>query len=421
MKILITNNTLQNLGGSEWVVIELARALVARGHQVVACSSQIGEAGRLIKESGITVINNPFDTPFQPDVIHGQHHLDTMRAIAAFPNTPAIYHYHGYFPWVEDAPFHPRITHYLGMCELLTEKLRVNADTGSAQILTFNNWFDDTRFKYPRVSQKTPKKALFYFRAFNRQSSIAQKLVEIFKLNGIELDLNVEGNSTPEPELVLNEYDIVLASGRSAIEAMASGCAVIPVSDKACLDFVNLQNFEEFQKQNFSPLSFTPNFNIQNINDILQQYNVNDVQLVTKKIRQENNLSNRVIEFENIYLDSIQRFKQKIINESIDSHVELLAFSKYIQTIMPLVREYEKLKYENLEIFNLKLENEELHALKLENQQFRKLSEINQDLQHRNILLTNELNRVNQSFSMRLTKPMRKLNQFRLKLKNIYS
>ncbi|MBA2658901.1 MAG: hypothetical protein H0U72_04975 [Nitrosospira sp.] len=92
MKILITNNTLADLAGSEWVVVELARALASRGHQVAACSSQIGEAGSILKGMSIPAIRDPFDSPFKPDVIHGQHHLDTMRALCAFLGVPAIYH-----------------------------------------------------------------------------------------------------------------------------------------------------------------------------------------------------------------------------------------------------------------------------------------------------------------------------------------
>ena len=96
MKILITNNTLANLGGSEWVVIELAKTLISRGHEVAACSSQIGEAGSLLRGMSVPTIPDPLVSPFKPDVIHGQHHLDTMRALCAFPDVPAIYHCHGY-------------------------------------------------------------------------------------------------------------------------------------------------------------------------------------------------------------------------------------------------------------------------------------------------------------------------------------
>ncbi len=390
MKILITNHSLESLGGTERAVIELALALKKRGHEVVACSSQIGEAGRMIKESAMTVIKNPFETTFKPDLIHGQHHLDAMRAIAAFPHTPAIYYCHGYFPWVEDAPSHPRITHYLGMCESITEKIKVNAGVSNTKYITLSNWFDDNRFKYVREPQKTPKKALFYHRSFDRQSNFAQELVQVFKTNGIELDLNLATDLMNSPELILNKYDIVLASGKSAIEAMAAGCAVIPVSDKAILEFVNLENFEVYKKQNFSPLASTPQLTTRVINDYLQKYDAEQVQLVSQKIRNENTLAQAAIQLEKIYIESINNFNDERNYPLNSLESELAAFSKYIQTIMPLVREHGKLSVENLA------------------------------LQSKNELMHQEIQRVHQSFSMRLTKPIRLINQWRLKLKSSF-
>jgi hypothetical protein len=390
MKILITNHSLESLGGTERSVIELAKELKKRGHEVVACSSQIGEAGRMMKESAMTVIKNPFETTFKPDLIHGQHHLDAMRAIAAFPNTPAIYYCHGYFPWVEDAPYHPRITHYLGMCDSITEKMKVNTRISSTEYVTVSNWFDDSRFKYAREPQKTPKKALFFHRSFDRQSSFAQELVKVFKTNGIELDLNLATHSSNTPELILNQYDIVLASGRSAIEAMAAGCAVMPVSDQAILEFVNLDNFEVYKKQNFSPLASTPHFNIQYISDCIQKYDAHQVKLVCQKIRSENTLTQTAIQLEKIYIESINKFNEARNRQVNNLENELEAFSKYIQTIMPLVREHGKLTIEN------------------------------QALKNKNDLMNQEIQRVHQSFSMRLTKPIRLINQWRLKLKSSF-
>jgi len=52
---------------------------------------------------------------------------------------------------------------------------------------------------------------------------------------------------------VLPEYDIVFAAGRSAIEAMASGYAALPISPTVFFDLVELDNFDLFQSQNFSP------------------------------------------------------------------------------------------------------------------------------------------------------------------------
>ena len=216
MKILITNNTLASLGGSEWVVVDLARALVSRGHQVAACSSQIGEAGSMLKEMSVPAILNPFESPFKPDVIHGQHHLDTMRALCAFPDVPAIYHCHGYLPWVEGPP---------GSSAALVLRWNVfggfRADSFVARltdkkVMTIPNWVDLNRFRFVRTPREKPRNALLYLRNFDRNGWHASQLCKAFESMGIKLDLRLPEGETRAPEVVLPEYDIVLASGRSA-------------------------------------------------------------------------------------------------------------------------------------------------------------------------------------------------------------
>ena len=132
----MTNNTLADLGGREWVMVELARAPASRGHQVAACSSQIGEARSILKGMSIPAIRDPFDSPFKPDVVHGQHHLDTMRALCAFPGIPANYHYHGYLPWVEEPPVHPGILHYVGMCAIISDRIRSSLGIRDQNVMT---------------------------------------------------------------------------------------------------------------------------------------------------------------------------------------------------------------------------------------------------------------------------------------------
>jgi hypothetical protein len=49
-----------------------------------------------------------------------------------------------------------------------------------------------------------------------------------------------------------------------------------------------------------------------------------------------------------------------------------------------------------------------------------KLTIENQALKNKNDLMNQEIQRVHQSFSMRLTKPIRLINQWRLKLKSSF-
>jgi hypothetical protein len=351
MKILITNNSLDFLAGSEWVVIELAKALVSRGHQVAACSSQIGEAGSLLREMSIPAIRHPLDSPFKPDIIHGQHHLDVMRALNAFHDVPAIYHCHGYLPWVEEPPVHPRILSYAGMCSVISDRIRLSLGLPDQSVITVPNWVDLDRFRFVRNPVLVPKKALLYLRGFNRNSWHASQLCQAFDAMGIKLDLWLPQGDTRASEVVLPEYDIVLAAGRSAIEAMACGCALLPISQTACLDFVDPLNFYSFQNQNFSPRLNTGHFTAGSVIKTLESYDPNRVAAVSAMIRSECSLDNAVDSLEPLYLKTVDEFRKKPdISSSALIKREFHAVANYIQSIMPLVRDRERLLAENHEL-----------------------------------------------------------------------
>ena len=347
MKILITNNTLAKLGGSEWVVIELAKALISRGHDVVACSSQIGEAGSLLRGMSVLTIPDPLDSPFKPDVIHGQHHLDTMRALCAFPDVPAIYHCHGYMPWVEDPPIHPRIRYYAGMCSSISKRICLSLGLTDQKVKTVPNWVDLGRFRFVRNPAQKPQKALLYLRSFDRNGWHASQLCHALETMDIKLDLWLPRGDTLAPEVVLPEYDIVLASGRSAVEAMASGCAVLPISPSSCLDLVDPSNFDLFQSQNFSPKLSAGHFNAQAIINAISSYDPGRVAAVTATVRSKCALDAAVDVLESLYMKTVKEFSEQCSPPSTGHIDELRALTNYIQSIMPMVRDRERLLVEN--------------------------------------------------------------------------
>lgn len=371
MKILITNNTLASLGGSEWVVVELARALASRGHQVAACSSQIGEAGSMLKGMSIPVIHDPFNSPFKPDVIHGQHHLDTMRALCAFPDVPAIYHCHGYLPWVEGPPVHPRILYYVGMCSVVSDHIRFSLGLPDQNVITVPNWVDLDRFRFVRNPRQKPQNALLYLRSFDRTGWHASQLCNAFESMGIKLDLWLPQGDTRAPEVMLHEYDIVLASGRSAIEAMASGCAVLPISPSACLDLVDQNNFDLLQSQNFSPRLNTGHFNAESIINAISSYDPGRISAVTAVVRSKCALDAATDVLESLYVKTAEDFSTQDGLSSARFTNELPALAKYIQFIMPMVRDRERLLVENHDVRQIIKVNEETIAALLKSNSMR--------------------------------------------------
>lgn len=113
MKILFTQHGLVNPGGTELFVAEITPALRARGHEVAVYAGEAGEPAERLRNRGIVVVTDPRDCPWRPDIIHGQHRIHALKALAAFPSCPAVLHLHGLLPFLEKPFIHPRIGLYL--------------------------------------------------------------------------------------------------------------------------------------------------------------------------------------------------------------------------------------------------------------------------------------------------------------------
>ncbi len=98
LKVLLTNTHLVHRGGTELYIRDLATALLHLGHTPFVYSPRLGGVAGEIRGLGIPVVDTLDALVETPDLIHGQHHLETMTALWRFPDTPALYVSHGYFP-----------------------------------------------------------------------------------------------------------------------------------------------------------------------------------------------------------------------------------------------------------------------------------------------------------------------------------
>ncbi len=109
MRILITNHALVNRAGSELYVKEVAEGLLRRGHTPIAYSTRLGAVATELREATVPVVDNLAALSVTPDLIHGQHHIETMSALLHFGNVPAVYFCHCWLAWEEAPPRFPRI------------------------------------------------------------------------------------------------------------------------------------------------------------------------------------------------------------------------------------------------------------------------------------------------------------------------
>ena len=335
MRVLITNNRLDLRGGAEAFVRDFASGLQSRGHQVMAYSSDPGQLPRMMEQDGIPVTTDPRGLDFRPDIIHAQHHLDAMTALACLPGVPAIYHCHGAV-WRETPPAHPRILRYIAMSRTLKERMMIEGNLRDEQIDVVLNGVDLTRFRAVRAIPERPARVLF----FNSYHHPDSPTVAAARTASENLGLQFQtlgwqfGKSTPRPEEHLLLHDIVFASGRSAIEAMACGCAVMVLGRNTCAGLVTPENFGRLRDVNFSAAANLPPPDAGELAREMAAFDANAVEEVTRSIRKFSDSGKMV--------DRILAIYEEVISEnpspSPDPVVEMAAMADYLRRLVPLVK-----------------------------------------------------------------------------------
>jgi len=306
MRILFTNSTLADRSGSELYVRDLAIALRARGHDPIAYSPILGDVADDLREATVPVTNDLRSIRVAPDVIHGQHHLEMMTALTHFPAVPAIYVCHGWLPWQEAPPSHPRIRRYVAVDDTVLDRLVIESGIDPARVRTLYNFVDTKRFAPRSTPPAKPRNALI-LNSRATEANFGAFVREACKQFGIEeVDLVGYGNDRPvrNPELLLAKYDLVFARARTALEAMAVGCAVVVSDPIGMAGLVTSGNFAELRRRNFGARALTRPVTVDALAAEIGAYDPAEVARVSERARSEADIETVVTAYEELYMES---------------------------------------------------------------------------------------------------------------------
>ncbi len=119
-----------------------------------------------------------------------------------------------------------------------------------------------------------------------------------------------------KPENILNKYDIIFTSGMAAIEALASGAAVILCDGRGAFGIVTTSNYKYVQEHNLGLKTLESELSPEFVEDNINRYNREDAELVSRLVRQESQWKNKIVIWENIYLNAINKFQESPSNQS---------------------------------------------------------------------------------------------------------
>lgn len=284
--VLITNTQFARRTGSELYVRDLALALRRHGHTPVVYSPRLGPLADILRARSIPVVDDLDALGRPPDLIHGQHHLETMAALARFPHSPALFACHGWLPWQEAPPLHPRILHYLAVSEAVHDRLVFQGGVPPDKITMTLNFVDLDLFLPRSPLPARPARAL----VFSNQASELNYLGTVREAcasRGITLDVAGYACGLPcdEPERLLGNYDLVFARGRAAIESLATGAAVICCDLEGLGDMVTPANLERMRQHNFGLRTLDQPIRLDLLEAQIDRYDAASAMQVSRQIR----------------------------------------------------------------------------------------------------------------------------------------
>ena len=336
LRVLITNNTLAERAGSELWVRDLATALLARGHAPIAFSTQLGEVAHELRQQTVPVIDRLDAIGAPLDLVHGHHHLETMTALLRFPGVPAVYVCHGWLPWQEAPPRFPSIRRYVAVDDTCRDRLVCEYGIPEAHVRVLLNFVDLARFAPRDPLPARPRRALVFSNAASEHTHLPA-VREACTRAGVTVDALGIGSGTAavRPEEVLAGYDVVFAKGRSALEALAVGAAVVLCDANGVGPLVMSGNFDRLRRLNFGVRVSREPVSPEVLAGELARYDAADAAAVARRIRAEAGREAAVDELIGIYREVLAEHAASPAPDPVE---EARAASAYLRWLGPFLK-----------------------------------------------------------------------------------
>lgn len=335
LRVLITNCMMSRRTGTELFARELALDLLRRGHTPVVYTSKMGELAAHLRAATIPVTDDLDTLASPPDIIHGQHHVETMTALLHFGDVPALFYCHGWLPWEERPPRHPRIYRHVAADDTCRDRLLWEGGVAEERTRVVLNGVDLERFR-PRAEPlpTKPRRALVFSNSALQHGGAVREACE---RAGVSLDVagNDSGRVAEEPEKLLGRYDLVFAKGRSALEALAVGSAVVLCDAVGAGPMVTTGEVARLRRLNFGVRAMQNEVCADSLAREISRYDAADAAEVSRRVRADADQGCAFDEIVSIYHEIIEEHRVMAVR---DVAAEGRAAAAYIRWAMSATR-----------------------------------------------------------------------------------
>lgn len=326
-RILLTNVTLASRTGTETALRDLALGLQAAGHEPMVYSPELGEIAGEIGAAGIPVFPLLEDAPGEPDIVHGNHHVETVASVLHFRNARGLFVCHDRRAHMSAPPRMGRIMRYVAVDHHCLERLTGQyAIPGHLTRVIYNSV--DTRRFVPRPPlPRSPRRALV-FSNYAAPGPYLDAVRAACALLDLPLDVvgSGAGRSSSVPEQVLAQYDLVFAKARCALEAMAVGAAVVLADTTGLGPLVTSAEVAELRRWNFGARLLRDALDPAAIARQVRRYDAEDAAAVSRYIRDHADLRHALDSYLELYAEiSSEPLNAGTVSRELDEYLRYTA------------------------------------------------------------------------------------------------
>lgn len=251
MRVVLSTYRFNEPGGTETYLLTVAEQLTRLGHEVTVHGVELGPMADFASDRGLHVVGRERDLPDAADALLAQDGVTACTLAGRYPAAPLIFVGHeAWDTWLLNVP--PRLPETVSAVVVMNQRVerRVRAFAGDFEVVRLRQPIDTRRFAAGEPVD-TPRRVLALSNYLDGQ--VRDRVEAVCADAGLELEhMGMHGLVGTSPEHAIRAADIVIAQGRSALEAMSCGRAVYVMDRHGSDGWVTPDNYEVLEAQGFA-------------------------------------------------------------------------------------------------------------------------------------------------------------------------
>ena len=344
LNVLITSLAVSSRSGTEIVTRNLALALRKRGHVPIVYAPALGPLAEELRDCAIPVIGNIANLEHPVDIIHGQHLAPTVTAISRLPETPAIFVCHDFTMWHDCPPVLSTIQFYVAVSDALADRLSAQHGIPFDKVRVILNGVDVARFPLgPSLPAKPVRALAFANKELEHLAVIKAACVRE------EIEVSIVGRGVGhivQTEAIIPQYDLVFASGLTALEALCCGRAVIVGDGRGLAGYVTKDRYPGWRRYNLGLRVLSQSLTVEAITAEIARYDPFRAPELARLVREDAHPDRWMEQFIALYEQAIAAHQacptsRAVLDRELAKHLE--AWSPRTNPAWPWMEERERL------------------------------------------------------------------------------